>query len=84
VVPLADLSPGQMGLVRDLRGGRTFVGRLAALGFTPGTLLRVVRNYGWGPMIVLVRGTQVALGRREAQHVLVHRAEGKNDASFIK
>jgi len=43
-----------------------------------------VRNYGWGPMIVLVRGTQVALGRREAQHVLVHRAEGKNDASFIK
>ena len=31
-----------------------------------------VQNYGHGPMIVLVRGTRVALGREEAAKVLVN------------
>ncbi|MBN1486373.1 MAG: ferrous iron transport protein A [Anaerolineae bacterium] len=78
MVPLTDLSPGNTALVRGLHGGRCFMGRMAALGFTPGASIQMVRNYGFGPVIVSLRGTQVALGRREAHHVLVHPMEGRN------
>lgn len=72
MVPLTVLQPGQIGLIHQLRGGHRFVSRLAALGFTPGAPVTVTRNHGIGPLIVAVRGTQVALGRGEASHVLVY------------
>jgi Fe2+ transport system protein FeoA len=46
--------------------------RLVALGFTPGAAVRVMRNHGFGPMIVSVRGAQVAIGRGEAGRILVN------------
>jgi ferrous iron transport protein A len=54
-----------------LEGGSGFVGRLAALGFTPGAEVAVVRNSGRGPVIVSVLDTQIALGRGQADRVLV-------------
>jgi ferrous iron transport protein A len=75
MVPLTALQPGQIGLIHRLRGGHRFVSRLAALGFTPGATVTVTRNHGIGPLIVAVRGTQVALGRGEAGHVLVYMEE---------
>ena len=75
MVPLTTLQPGQIGLIHRLRGGHRFVSRLAALGFTPGAPVTVTRNHGIGPLIVSVRGTQVALGRGEAGHVLVYMEE---------
>ena len=81
MVPLVDLNPGQTGLIRSLKGGRGLVSRLAALGFTPGAPVTVVRNHGFGPIIVSIRGTQVALGRGEANRILVHPMEGR-DALF--
>jgi ferrous iron transport protein A len=57
-------------------GGHHFVSRLASLGFTPGTRLRVIQNYGHGPIIVSLRGTRVALGRGEAGKILVEALAG--------
>jgi len=68
---LSDLPSGRTGIVRCLMGGRGFVSRVAALGFTVGAAVTVVQNYGRGPLIALVRDTRVALGRREASKVLV-------------
>jgi len=62
--------------VQDLAGGRGFVGRLAALGFTPGAEVTMVQNFGRGPVIVLVRDTRIALGRGEARKVLIRRFAG--------
>jgi len=75
MVSLTALSPGQVGVVHKLRGGHGFISRLAALGFTPGAPVTVTRNHGFGPLIVAVRGTQVALGRGEASHILVYSEE---------
>jgi len=72
MVSLARLTPGKVGLVGSLEGGRRFVSRLAALGFTPGTPIQVVRNHGAGPIIVSVRGARIALGRGEAGRIKVH------------
>jgi ferrous iron transport protein A len=70
---LSALPTGQVGVVRQLAGGRGFMSRLAALGFTPGAEVTMVQNFGRGPLIVLVRDTRVALGRGEAAKVLVEK-----------
>jgi ferrous iron transport protein A len=56
-----------------MRGGHHFLSRLASLGFTPGACLKVIQNFGRGPLIVQLRDTRVALGRGEAEHILVER-----------
>lgn len=76
---LSALRTGQRGVVRALRGGRTFCSRAANLGFTAGTQVSVIQNYGRGPMIVAVRGTRVALGREEADNVLMDVATGAGE-----
>jgi ferrous iron transport protein A len=68
---VGELESGVNGVVCQLRGAREFTRRMATLGFTIGTELTVVQNYGRGPVIVAVRNTHVALGRGEALKVLV-------------
>ena len=80
MVPLERLSPGETGFVGMLEGGHHFMSRLAALGFTAGAPVTVMRNYRSGPIIVLVRGAQIALGRGEAQRVKVYRSDENADA----
>lgn len=69
--PLDEVPSGKRTLIRKLHGGREFVNRMAALGFTLGAEVKVVQNYRRGPLIALVRGSRVALGRGEAAKVLV-------------
>jgi ferrous iron transport protein A len=73
---LNDLRGGEMAVVRELDGGPHFRSRMAALGFTPGALVKMVQNYGHGAVIVSLRGARVALGRGEARKVGVSRAVG--------
>ena len=73
VTRLSNLAPGEIGVVQGLAGGRGFVSRLAALGFTPGAEVKMIQNFGHGPIIVLVRDTRIALGRGEARKVQVRR-----------
>ncbi len=70
-VPLASLAPNAVGIVQYLAGGRGLASRLATLGFTPGARVDMVQNFGRGPIIVMVRGTRIALGRGEAQKIIV-------------
>jgi ferrous iron transport protein A len=68
---LNEVSTGAKCVVRQLKGGNSFVGRLGALGFTVGSLVQVIRNSGKGPLLVLVRKSRMALGRGEALKVLI-------------
>ena len=72
-IPLTELETDQEGAVLELNGGRTLVSRLATLGFTPGAPLKMIQNFGNGPLIVRVRDTRIALGRGEARKVFVRR-----------
>jgi len=72
-VLLCDLVPGEVASVVQLSGGPGFVGRMAALGFTPGATVQVVRNHGRGPIIVSLLDTQIALGRGQARRVRLRR-----------
>jgi len=71
VFPLAFLPEGAQGVVREIRGGLNARRRLYELGLTEGTLVRVVRSIGPGPIVVEVRGARIALGRGVSMKVLV-------------
>src|SRR5271157_610978 len=68
---LMELQPGNEAVVRRLEGGRSVLSRLAALGFTPGAVVTVLRGSDHGPLLVSLRGSRVALGRGEAAHIFV-------------
>lgn len=72
--PLSELPAGHEGIIHMLLGGREFRSRVANLGFTAGATVKVMQNYGHGPLLVSIRGTLVALGRQEAEKVLVTNA----------
>ena len=76
-VPLALLPSGAKGSVHRLHGGHRFISRLSALGFIPGALLEVAHNFNFGPLIVSIRDTRIALGRREARRVHVRPLDGE-------
>jgi len=70
-----------VGRVRQLRGGQDFAGRMAALGFTLGVEVTVLRRAESGPIIVEVRDTRVALGRGEADQVMVEPGDGRAESA---
>lgn len=70
---LAELVTGEQATVLSFQHLRGAIGRLTSLGFTPGVRVVMAQNYKRGPLMVTVRGTRVALGRREAQGIIVQR-----------
>lgn len=70
-LPLSQLPAGVTAQVTQVHGGHGLVNRIACLGFTPGAEVKLLQNYGHGPLIALVRGARLALGRGEAEQILV-------------
>ncbi len=68
---LSEVEAGKKVFVREVRGGKGIVARMAAMGVVPGAELEVVRNPGHGPLIIKVKGSFLALGRGEAMKILV-------------
>ena len=85
ILPLTDLLSGQKALVRKLDGGQSFISRMAALGFTPGATLSIVRKNSshHGPLLVKLRGAQVALGFGEAESVQVSLLQSETPAENL-
>jgi ferrous iron transport protein A len=73
-ISLTELSVDKHGTILALNIGFVGTTRLVSLGFTPGADVRMIQNYGRGPLIVTVRGTRVALGRGEAAKIVVERS----------
>ena len=76
---LSAVRGGESARIRQLAGGQVFMSRLAPLGFFPGARLRVIQNLGRGPLLVAVYDTRVALGRGEADKILVDRLTGEDN-----
>jgi ferrous iron transport protein A len=75
-VSLKDLSVDSHATILAFNVGTVEATRLVSLGFTPGAEVSMSQNYGRGPLIVIVRGTRVALGRVEAANIFVERKPG--------
>lgn len=80
---LAQMVAGQRARVRKLEGGKGFVSRLAAMGFTPGAPVTIIRKSGSGPVLVNLRGAQVALGFEEAEKITLSLMDADEPAVVI-
>ena len=68
---LVQLKAGSRAKITGINGSGAYRNRVCTFGFMPGTRLVVVDNRGNGPVLVRLRDTLVALGRREAAAVNV-------------
>ncbi|MGC9449411.1 FeoA family protein [Cereibacter johrii] len=70
-MPLAMVPEGRRVMVIALLGGTGMRRRMADLGIIPGHELQVVRGGEWGPLIVLVGETRLALGQEVSRKIFV-------------
>ncbi|NMC37439.1 MAG: ferrous iron transport protein A [Bacteroidales bacterium] len=69
---LTDLDDGQTGTIISVVGGRNLTKRLADLGLTAGTRIRVIRRTLFsGPVQIEVAGSRLVLGRGLASKIMV-------------
>jgi ferrous iron transport protein A len=72
---LSKLDAGHSGILKEYTGERNLLGRCLSLGFTPGSVVKMLENYNSGPVLVKVHDTAVALGRDLADHITITRNE---------
>lgn len=75
-ITIANLATGESGVVKSYTGGRGMMGRCLSMGFTPGSLVKILKNFGSGPVLVKVHDTEVAVGRGIAEKIVVTRNKG--------
>ena len=71
-ISLIDLEDEQAGIIITILGGKKASKRLADLGLTPGTEIKVVnRTFFSGPLQIEVCGSKLVLGRGLASKIMV-------------
>ncbi|MBM3494970.1 MAG: ferrous iron transport protein A [Armatimonadetes bacterium] len=75
-MPLTEAPHGRRVRVVAVEGGRQVGLRLAGLGLTVGSDVRSLINHGRGPILIVVRGTRLALGRGLAARIKVEERDG--------
>ncbi len=69
---LTELDDGQTGTIISVVGGKNLTKRLADLGLTTGTEIRVIRRTLFsGPVQIEVAGSRLVLGRGLASKIMV-------------
>ncbi|MFP4473292.1 MAG: ferrous iron transport protein A [Candidatus Omnitrophota bacterium] len=68
---LTAVRSGKQCIFLRLEGGGRRAGRLADIGLIPGQPLRVLQNFGHGPVTIQVKGSRVALGHGVARRIIV-------------
>lgn len=57
--------------IKSISGDKRFITKVISMGMIPGSELFIVRNHKIGPIIVFLRDSFIAIGRREAENILV-------------
>lgn len=74
-LPLAFLPEGAAGTVYEIRGGRGASRHLEDMGFAPQARVKVLKSCPPGAMLVMVKGSRIALGRGMAMKILIKSIE---------
>jgi len=70
-IPLAMLPENKEAVVVEVNGGMGLTRRLSEMGFTYGAKVKVLHSTPPGPILVIVRGSRIALGRGAAMKIIV-------------
>lgn len=70
-MPLSLIRPGQNVRIKEIRGGRMLLSRLASMGIYPGVTVKVISNVGRGPVIISKDGIRFGIGFGMASKIFV-------------
>lgn len=73
ITVLAELTTGERARIVAIEGGRGLRQKLFLRGLFEGKVVRVISNYGYGPVTIEVDRSVVAIGRGMAQKIMVTR-----------
>ena len=68
---LSRVEPGKEVTLKAVRGGRHVKSRLYSMGLLPGTKILVLNHGKCGPVMLRVRGCNLAIGQGMAQKITV-------------
>jgi len=68
---LTNLKNGQEAVIDSVTGGTNATKRLADLGLTPKTKIKILRKALLGPLEIEVRGAKLVLGRGLASKIII-------------
>jgi ferrous iron transport protein A len=71
MVTLSKMEHGMTGTVVSIDGGVRFLGRVTAIGLTPGCPVEILRNEKRQPVLLYSRDTMIAVGRREGEKIML-------------
>jgi Fe2+ transport system protein FeoA len=57
--------------VISVSGGHNVKSRLSSMGILPGQIIRILQNGLWGPVMIGVKGSKVALGRTVSSKIVI-------------
>ncbi|MCD6368293.1 MAG: FeoA domain-containing protein [Thermoproteales archaeon] len=77
MMPLAFAPEGSLVRVIDIMAGRGLTRRLIEMGLVPGSVIKVVKTMGPGPIVIEVKGVRLALGHGVSMKILVELVEGR-------
>lgn len=70
-IPLNYVAEENTVKIYKLKGSKEFKQRLSELGFLANEDLKVIKNSNFGPIVVEIKQSRIALGRNEAKSILV-------------
>ncbi|MGI6588585.1 MAG: FeoA family protein [Peptococcia bacterium] len=70
---LASTRAGSIVVVKKFCGGIGLKTRLNEMGVNCGTELKVIRNDNWGPVLIALSGSRLALGRQMTGKIIVEK-----------
>ena len=76
-IPMSMLQTGESGVLKSYTGGKGMLGRCLSMGFTPGSTVKMIENFGRGPVLTKVHDVEVALGQGMAAKIMVTRMNPK-------
>lgn len=68
---LNTIKSGNMVIVNNICSGTGVKIKLTEMGITHGTKIKVIYNDGWGPMVIALSGSRMALGRQITKKIIV-------------
>ena len=70
-INLTQLEPKSIGIVSSISADERVIARLAGLGVTIGSKVTVLDNRKRGPLLIKVRNTKIAFGRKDAEKIII-------------
>ncbi len=75
-MPLGLAQPGECIEILKIRGGHGFRRRLAEMGLTSGSRVRVISNGRPGPVVLEIKGSRLAIGHGATHKIHVRHCSG--------